>query len=145
MMKKPVALAAAVGGVLVVGLAFGGLAIVFQAKAAKDEGVITLSKKADGTCAATTDPPKMEGMRNKHVKWDIYDPSACLPDGAEVEVRFGATVFWFSSKAKNRTEIKKLIQPFARTGPPPYKYEVWKVGGTGGDYRMEDPELEIIQ
>jgi hypothetical protein len=143
MKKMAVVSLAALAAVVIVGFAVGGLANVFQARAAKDEATIAISN-AGQQCVAKTSEPYMEGKRNKPVTWNISDPTGCLPTGAEVEVRFNGTVFYFSDKAKNRTQIRKLVQPFARRGKPPYHYEVWAVGG-GTDYKMEDPELEIIQ
>jgi hypothetical protein len=138
---------AVVVGVVVVGFAVGGLANVFQAGSDKDEAVTTIRR--DGArCLATTTvngtDQAMEGKRNHRVRWQMNDPDRCLPEGAEVELRFDGTVFWFTNRGKGRAEIKKLVQPFARVGRPPYVYKVWAVGG-GTDYEMEDPELEIIQ
>jgi hypothetical protein len=147
-MKKRIAIPlAALGGVVVIGFVAGGLANVIGPRTGRDEATILIQAR-DGQCAATTTvqgiDQGMQGKRNHRVHWQINDPGGCLPDNWEVELRFDGTVFWFTPNAKGRAEIRKLIQPFARVGPPPYQYKVWAVGDDQ-EYMMEDPELEIIQ
>ena len=143
MKKVALIVVAVLGAAVLIGFAFGGLTNVFGARAAADHGVITITN-VGGKCVAETKPELMQGKRNKKVDWEIRD-SCKLPADVEVEVRFiNGTPFWFSNTGKGKVAIDKLIQPFARVGRPYYKYEVWAVG-PGTEYKMEDPELEIVQ
>jgi hypothetical protein len=133
---------AVVAAPVVIGLAFFGLANIFGEP---KRAVITISG-ASGKCVALTDPQTLYADRFDRVHWEIRDPTPCLPENVEVEVRFadGRPLLWLiADRARGKRAIENRIQPFVPKGKR-YQYKVWAVGPSG-DYEMEDPVLEIAQ
>jgi hypothetical protein len=104
-----------------------------------DVAVILLQVGAE--CRSQT-LPRGYAYREQTVRWFVFNINCNLGD-REVELRFTDDDTPLDvRRPRHRRFIVTRVRPDARVGA--YKYALWAVGA-GGDYQLEDPELEIAE
>lgn len=101
---------------------------------------VTLTR-AGAQCRSET-LPEATASRGKQVRWHIVHGD-CNLNGREVEIRFvDDNTPLDIRRPKHDRFIKAKVRDTAAFGR--YKYALWAVG-PGGDFLLEDPELQISE